>query len=35
MLAGVLAGQMSIDDMAGQAQQAALEVAKQGEYLKT
>jgi sorbitol/mannitol transport system substrate-binding protein len=35
MLAGVLAGQMSIDDMAGQAQQAALEVARQGEYLKT
>ena len=35
MLAGVLAGQMSIDDMAQQAQQAALDVARQGEYLKT
>jgi sorbitol/mannitol transport system substrate-binding protein len=35
MLAGVLAGQMSVDDMAQQAQQAALEIARQGEYLKT
>jgi hypothetical protein len=26
---------MSIDDMARQAQQAALDVARQGEYLKT
>lgn len=35
MLSGVLAGQTSVDAMARQAQQAALQVAKQGQYLKT
>ena len=35
MLAGVLAGQKDVEAMAQQAQQAALQVAKQGQYLKT
>lgn len=34
-LASVLAGDMSIDEMAQQSQQQALEVARQGQYLKS
>ena len=35
MLSGVLAGQTNVDAMAQQAQQAALQVARQGQYLKS